>query len=185
MLRMRSIICLIVILPGMFTYAFAQDNYPVGTLKGKLIDRQTKEPLAGANVILIDTRLGAATDLKGNFIIQNIPVGAYSIQFSYIGYETITKTDIIIKSNRTTFIESDLGQSTMQTETIEVNAGYFVKDEEQPVSVTNFSREEIRRAPGSAGDVSRIIMSLPSIAKVNDQSNSLVVRGGSPVENSC
>ncbi len=184
MLKMRSIICLIVMLPGMFAYAFAQDNYPVGTLKGTMIDRQTKEPLAGANVILIDTRLGAATDLKGNFTIQNIPVGAYSIQFSYIGYETITKTDIIIKSNRTTFIESDLGQSTMQTETIEVNAGYFVKMEEQPVSLTNFSREEIRRAPGSAGDVSRILMSLPSIAKVNDQSNSLVVRGGSPVENS-
>ncbi len=72
----------------------------------------------------------------------------------------------------------------MQTETIEVNAGYFVKMEEQPVSLTNFSREKIRRAPGSAGDINRILMSLPSIAKVNDQSNSLVVRGGSPIENS-
>jgi hypothetical protein len=47
----------------------------------------------------------------------------------------------------------------------------------------NFSYEEIRRAPGSAGDVSRIMMSLPSVAKVNDQSNNLIVRGGNPVEN--
>jgi len=49
--------------------------------------------------------------------------------------------------------------------------------------VIGFSAEEIRRAPGSAGDVSRILMSLPSVAKVNDQSNSLIVRGGSPIEN--
>jgi len=44
-------------------------------------------------------------------------------------------------------------------------------------------RREIRRAPGSAGDVSRIMMSLPSVAKVNDQSNNLIVRGGNPMEN--
>ncbi|NOY06655.1 MAG: TonB-dependent receptor plug domain-containing protein, partial [Chlorobi bacterium] len=40
-----------------------------------------------------------------------------------------------------------------------------------------------RRAPGTGGDVSRILMVLPSIAKVNDQSNNLIVRGGNPIEN--
>ncbi|MBD3170215.1 MAG: TonB-dependent receptor plug domain-containing protein, partial [candidate division Zixibacteria bacterium] len=40
-----------------------------------------------------------------------------------------------------------------------------------------------RRSPGTAGDVSRIVMNLPSIAKVDDQLNSLVVRGGNPTEN--
>ena len=180
----RKMILLLIICFGLTMPAFSRDAKPVGTVKGKLFDRQTKEPLVGANVILLDTRFGAATDINGEFIIKNVPVGAYTIQFSYIGYATVTETDIIIKSDRTTFLESELSPLTMQTETIAVNAGYFVKNDMQPVSLMDFSREEIRRAPGSAGDVCRILMSLPSIAKVNDQRNSLIVRGGSPIENS-
>ena len=64
-----------------------------------------------------------------------------------------------------------------------VTAGYFHTKAVQPVSITSLSAEEIRRAPGSGGDISRVIMGLPSLAKVNDQSNSLIVRGGSPLEN--
>ena len=52
------------------------------------------------------------------------------------------------------------------------------------MSTVNFSSEEIRRSPGTAGDVSRILFTLPSISKVNDQRNSLIVRGGTAVENS-
>ncbi len=66
---------------------------------------------------------------------------------------------------------------------IVVSSGYFSKVEDQPISLINFSYEEIRRAPGSGGDVSRILMSLPSIAKVNNHSNDLIVRGGNPIEN--
>ncbi|MDX1700912.1 MAG: TonB-dependent receptor, partial [Melioribacteraceae bacterium] len=61
---------------------------------------------------------------------------------------------------------------------------YYHQLENKPLGTVNFSSEEIRRAPGSAGDVSRIIYGLPSLAKVNDSRNSLIVRGGSPIENS-
>ena len=71
----------------------------------------------------------------------------------------------------------------VETEAVSVTAGYFTASEEQPVSAIQFSSEEIRRAPGSGGDVSRILLSLPSVAKVNDQSNALCVRGGNPIEN--
>ncbi|MCK5033989.1 MAG: TonB-dependent receptor, partial [Calditrichia bacterium] len=156
---------------------------PTGTIKGRLVDDETQSPLIGANIIVTDFALGAATDHEGNFIINSVPVGAYSLQFSYIGYQQKIKTDIIVKPGRSVFIEESLNPLTLETDAIVVKAAYFSEDEDQPVSSTNFSAEEIRRAPGSAGDVSRIIMGLPSIAKVNDQSNSLIVRGGSPIEN--
>ena len=156
---------------------------PSGTIKGRLVDDETQSPLIGANIIVTDFALGAATDHEGNFIINSVPVGAYSLQFSYIGYQQKIKTDIIVKPGRSVFIEESLNPLTLETDAIVVKAAYFSEDEDQPVSSTNFSAEEIRRAPGSAGDVSRIIMGLPSIAKVNDQSNSLIVRGGSPIEN--
>ncbi|MCK4979611.1 MAG: TonB-dependent receptor, partial [Candidatus Delongbacteria bacterium] len=74
--------------------------------------------------------------------------------------------------------------AAIQIEGIKVETDYFAETEEQTTSIISFSNEEIRRAPGSAGDVSRIMMSLPSVAKVNDQSNNLIVRGGNPMENS-
>ncbi len=148
-----------------------------------MIDKDTKAPLIGANVILVGTKRGAATDLKGMFIIQNVPVGSYVLQFDYIGYQQLKKTDVIIRSERITFVNVELKMAAIETDEIRVTAGYFPESAEEPTSVVSFSHEEIRRAPGSAGDVSRILMTLPSIAKVNDQSNNLIVRGGNPIEN--
>ncbi len=165
---------------GAISVGFGQE---VGSIRGQLVDAETKAPLIGANVILLNTLKGAATDLEGRFLIPKAPVGGYSLKFSYMGYEPLIKTDIIVKPQRTTFVTAELRASAMEMDAVTVFAGYFAKTDAQPVSAVNFSNEEIRRTPGSAGDVSRILMSLPSIAKVNDQSNSLIVRGGSPLEN--
>jgi hypothetical protein len=131
----------------------------------------------------MDTPYGAGTDLEGNFQIQNVPVGSYVLQCSYLGYEPKVIPDVIVKSQRITTIEADLKASVLETDEVIVRPNYFSESEIQPTSVVNMTSEEIRRAPGSAGDVSRIIMALPSVAKVNDTRNNLVVRGGSPMEN--
>ncbi len=163
--------------------AAADDQMRAGSIRGSVIDAETKSPLVGTNVILMGTTMGAATDLEGNFLIPNVPVGHYTLQFDYIGYAQLKKSDVIVRSQRVTSVQASLKASTLEMETITVTGGYFTPAEDQPTSAANFSHEEIRRAPGSAGDVSRILMSLPSVAKVDDQTNSLIVRGGSPVEN--
>jgi len=163
--------------------ALGQLKIPTGTIQGKVSDADTKTPLIGANVVLRGTHLGAATDFEGNFVVKKVPVGSYVLQFDYIGYERVIKTDIIVRSERITTVQAELKMSAVETEGVSVTAGYFADDENQPTSSVNFSYEEIRRAPGSAGDVSRILMSLPSLAKVNDQSHNLIVRGGNPIEN--
>jgi outer membrane receptor protein involved in Fe transport len=161
----------------------AQD-LPKGNLEGKVTDKNTKSPLIGVNIFNHAKEIGTTTDEKGQFIFNNIPVGTYTIQFSYIGYEIVTKTDVIIKSMRTTYLNVDMLTSTVELENIVVESGYFHQLEKKPLGTANFSSEEIRRAPGSAGDVSRILFGHPSLSKVNDSRNSLIVRGGSPIENS-
>ncbi len=161
---------------------FAQEK-PVGTIKGLVVDNETKEPLIGANVMLKGTTKGAATSMTGTFIIERVPVGSYTLVFSYIGYEVLAKADIIVRSQRITFVNAELLQSDIEAEGIVVIPDYFPDVEEQPTSSIEFSGEEIRRAPGSAGDVSRIVYGLPSVAKVSDTKNSLIVRGGGPAEN--
>ena len=154
-----------------------------GRVEGRLIDAETKMPLIGANILIINTVLGAASDIEGEFVIENVPVGNYSLQFSYIGYKSVIKTDVIIRPGRRSFVQAELNMAAISSDEVVVTAGYFNQKSDQPLSLANFSREEIRRAPGSAGDVSRIILGLPSLAKMDDQSNNLIVRGGSPLEN--
>lgn len=60
-----------------------------GTVKGKITDAATGEELPGANIILLNTTIGASTDMEGTFVVKNIPPGLYSMRISYISYQTI------------------------------------------------------------------------------------------------
>ncbi|HEX9934681.1 MAG TPA: TonB-dependent receptor, partial [bacterium] len=162
---------------------FAQVGPPAGSVQGRMTDADTRTPLAGGQVMLTNTAMGAVTDLTGRFEIGNVPVGNYSLRMSYVGYAPSTVADVIVKPKRIAFVDAALKPSAIQGQTVHVTAGYFNPEEERTASMTRFSYEEIRRAPGSGGDVSRILTMLPSVAKVNDQSNSLIVRGGHPAEN--
>ena len=71
-----------------------------GSVYGKVIDKFSKEPLIGANVIIIGTDLGAATNALGEFSINNIPPNVYQVRASVIGYNSITKTDISVMPGR-------------------------------------------------------------------------------------
>jgi len=69
-----------------------------GSLKGTVNDASTGEPLIGANVILLNTNLGSATDLNGNFKIINVPSGNYTVNVTYLGYSAFTKKVTIVKN---------------------------------------------------------------------------------------
>ena len=162
---------------------FSADSGRYGSVRGFIRDGNTKQPLPGANVILVDTGIGTATDESGFFEIDHIPVGGYILQFDFIGYTPKREPDIIVKSERTMVADVELHMTILESDAVTVTAGYFDSPGINYVNGVEFEYEEIRRAPGSAGDVSRIIMGLPSIAKVDDQKNTLIVRGGSPMEN--
>jgi outer membrane receptor protein involved in Fe transport len=73
----------------------------VGKISGKVSDVDTGEPLIGANVIILNTNLGAATDLDGNYFILNIEPGTYSLKVSYVGYASKTVEQVRIVANIT------------------------------------------------------------------------------------
>ena len=51
------------------------DEIPVGTIKGKVVDSETKSPLPGVSISIFDTKKGSNSDMEGNFTINNVPVG--------------------------------------------------------------------------------------------------------------
>ncbi|MCB9209562.1 MAG: TonB-dependent receptor [Ignavibacteriales bacterium] len=155
----------------------------IGEITGKVIDRVTKEGLPGVNVIVEETNFGSSTDLNGEFKIQNIPVGNYKVRASFIGYDAITKADVIVNSAKPTFLEFRLSESIIELEGVTVTSNFFETSPVDVNSVKKFSYEEIRRAPGGFEDVIRALSILPGVARQSAGRNDLVVRGGAPSEN--
>lgn len=85
---MKNRIRLLVLLFAGFMFAgtvYAQN----GSLQGSVSDASNGDVLPGANIYIIDLQKGAAADIDGNFIINNIPVGTYTVRASYLGYKQL------------------------------------------------------------------------------------------------
>jgi outer membrane receptor protein involved in Fe transport len=93
-----------------------------GKIVGKVVDKETREALIGANVLIEGTNLGAATDVSGDFVILNIPPGSYTITAKYIGYRDLRFENIKVSVNLTTEANFDLSSDTYETETVVVVA---------------------------------------------------------------
>lgn len=173
-----SIIISIIILTSV---SFAQEN----TVKiyGKVIDKLTKQPLPGANVLVLNTNYGSSANANGNFEINNLPAGEYQIRASIIGYKSVTKTDIMIMNGFSPEIIFELKEEAVQLEDVVVKSDYFEKSRLDVTSTKGFNNEEIRRSPGAFEDVIRALSILPGVAQADAGRNDLIVRGGAPSEN--
>lgn len=76
-----------VVLTTLFMLALISTSWGQFTLKGRVIDAKSGKALIGANVRLIGTSIGIATNNKGEFILENIPEDMYTLRASYSGYE--------------------------------------------------------------------------------------------------
>ncbi|MGH7494577.1 MAG: TonB-dependent receptor, partial [bacterium] len=117
-----------------------------GKLSGRVLDKQ-KQPLPGANVILLGSTLGAAADLQGYYSILNIPPGTYRVQFSIIGYQNTTVENVLISSNNTTNLNAELGEETLTAEEIIVVAKRPVVEVNLTSSVSTVTSENIASLP--------------------------------------
>lgn len=181
-----TLLLLVLILSLWTVESFAESpiiQKKVGSIEGTVIDRDTYQPLPGVNVIIVDTTMGAATDLSGKFLIMNVPVGTYQVKASMIGYQPEVKTAIVVSTNRVTMVNFELSQKAVELEEIVVRAGYFEKDTEKPISARTLTPREISSTPGAVEDIFRVIKSIPGVSVVGARKANLIVRGGAPDEN--
>ena len=163
--------------------AHAQEAPLRGSIHGQVLDAATRQPLAAAAVVVLDRGLATVTGGDGRFTLGGVPAGLHRVQIVLIGYESAILHDVVVRPDRVTPLSVALDEAAPTVrEVVEVTADYFSAEEEASVGTVSFSYEEIRRAPGSAGDVSRMLQVLPSVGMATDQRNDLIVRGGSPGE---
>ena len=163
--------------------AHAQEPARGGSIYGQVLAAVTRQPLTGAAVVVLDRGLAEVTGDDGRFIMRGVPAGLHRVQIVLLGYEPAILHDVVVRPNRVTPVAVELDEAAGVREVVDVRADYFSAAEEESVGTVSFNFEEIRRSPGSAGDVSRLLQVLPSVGMATDQRNDLIVRGGSPAEN--
>ena len=92
------------------------------SLKGKIRDSKTKEPLVGANVVIKGTAQGSATNVDGEFFISDLSQSIVNLQVSYIGYKTKTTSDIEIKGDVSSEIVIELDADVIFVNEVKVQA---------------------------------------------------------------
>ena len=85
-----------------------------GKISGSVIDRQTKEPLIGATVLIVGSTMGAATGIDGRYVILNAPPGNYSVKTTYVGYQDVTVTNVDVTSGLTKELNFELSSTAVE-----------------------------------------------------------------------
>ncbi|MDZ7292472.1 MAG: TonB-dependent receptor [candidate division KSB1 bacterium] len=119
-----------------------------GKIAGKVIDQKTGEPLPGANVVIVGTRMGAAAGVDGSFIILQVPPGIYSVKASMIGYQEMAYDNVRVSIDLTTRLDFQLAETVValgQTVTVVAERPLIQKD---LTSTSNtVAAETIRQLP--------------------------------------
>ena len=161
-------------------YLNAQTTF---SINGFVRDDATGEPISYANVFLANTSLGSATNKDGYFVITNVPVGAYEINTSMIGYG-IYKKEILLTEGESVRLEIRLKEEAIQTTEILVTAERQKFERSMESSQISLDLREINSAPAFVEpDVFRTLQMLPGVQTTSDFSSALYVRGSTPDQN--
>ena len=156
-------------------------------IRGSVVDKESQMPLIGAEVAVLSTSpmLGTATDLDGQFRLENLPVGRHTVQVTYLGYEPLVLPNLLLTSGKELVLKLELVESTVTLEVATVTAQLDKSEalnEMATVSARSFSVEETARYAFSAFDPARMAQNFAGVTQgsSDDLSNEIVIRGNSP-----
>ncbi|MDR0438149.1 MAG: TonB-dependent receptor [Bacteroidales bacterium] len=158
---------------------------PVGSIRGIVTDAASGQTLPYVSVIVLhsDPLVGAITDSVGHFRLTNLPVGRYTIQSSFIGYEPAIFREIMVGSGREVFLEIVMRENIYQLQGVTIRPKV---DKEKPLntmalaSARMFSVEEASRYAGGFDDPARLVTAFAGVSG-SMNSNGIVIRGNSPL----
>lgn len=147
-----SILIILILTTSVFA---AKDK---GEVIGQVVDAETGDALIGANVVLEGTLWGSACDLDGNYKIQNVPPGSYTMLVMMMGYNKVTITDVVVKAGEITKISTAASPEVIEGQEVTVTAkairsteAVLLKDRQKAVAVSDaISAEAISQS--GAGD---------------------------------
>jgi hypothetical protein len=152
-----------------------------GLISGTVYDEVSERPCVGALVALSGTDLYDTADGNGYYVLEDVPAGTYVLKVSLIGYGPRAVSDVVVTPGRrvtknVALLSESVGVTRIRAE------DYFTEKSDTTVSAHSMSKEEVRRQPGGAGDIYRVLQTMPGV-NATDEFSDLIVRGGNPNEN--
>jgi len=132
----------------MFVFSVTIYAQNTGRIVGHIKEKDTGDDVIGANVILEGTHLGAASDIEGNYSINNVPPGEYNLIVSMISYQKVTIKNIVVKNNITAKQDVTLSSATIELgQEIVVTADKPLIQKDLTSSSTTVTSAELKAMP--------------------------------------
>jgi hypothetical protein len=178
-----SIVAVLCVWLCIYVEGYAQG---IQTLRGRVYDADTHQALSSARVRLLkDTVLiqGVIADVDGRFRMDSIPVGRYSVQVKYPGYQIFQLSQVLVNSGKESVLEIPMEEMyrTLEEVVISGRAKDETNNEMSVNSAYAFQIEETERYAGSRSDAARMASNFAGVSGSDDSRNDISVRGNSPL----
>ena len=179
-MNFRTIALLAIFLSATFSYA--QDA--TQNIRGKVMDEQSRTPIPYANIVLLETNplIGTSSDENGVFIFENIALGRYNIQISFLGYESVIITEVLVNAAKEAYITISLKEDSDRLEEVFLKPRIHKEKALNimaTVSARMLSVEEASRYAGGFDDPARLASSFAGVSS-NISNNAIIIRGNAP-----
>ena len=157
-------------------------------VRGTILDAVTREPLPWANIVIVGTSIGGASDIEGKFEIRSAPVGSYTVKATYIGYET-SELEVVLTADQVLELELPLEPVSLIEEEVIVTAQASgqtaaINRQLSSLAITNVvSGARIQELPDA--NAAESVARLPGVSIIREggEGARVVVRGLSPQYN--
>ena len=169
-------VCILLLCSG----ASYPSTIPDGLIRGRVIDRYSGRPLAGAHITLREVDIGTSAAIDGRFELPPVSPGTYTLIASMVGYESAQIDDIVVAEDAMVSILIEMDQEAVQLMELTVTPGQFSIMGDLPAARQTLTRENLQTVP-FGDDVYRAFTRLPSIS-AGDYSARFTLRGGANEE---
>ena len=145
-----------------------------GMIEGKIVDKETHEPLIGASVIIVGSSQGAASNVEGYFMISNVEAGTYDLRFTNVGYQSLLYKKVTVRPDLRTKLTIELSQSSVELSEVQVTAERPAIERDVTSTQFSVSSQQVDKLP--IRDVQDLLALFPSVTAEGN------VRGGKTSE---
>lgn len=179
---MKILSLTLLIIAMLTTLVFSQEL--TQTVRGTIIDTDSKLPLVDAEVMIFgtDPLIGTVTDVNGNFRLENIALGRITLLISYIGYEYKAIPNIVVNSGKEVVLNLNMQESAVKMVEVVVSANKKKGEALNGMSLLSarsISVEETSRYTGGMNDPAFVASSFAGVTSTSGSSD-IIVRGNSP-----
>jgi hypothetical protein len=175
--------CGIVLFQILVQTAIGQDL--TQTVRGTVTETDSKLPLIGVQVIILDSDplRGTTSNINGDFRLERVPIGRITLQVTYIGYEPLIIPALVVSSGKELYLQLEMHGTVLKgTEVTVIGSQYKGEslNDMSLVSSRSISSEETHRFAGGFNDPSRLLSNFAGVNNSQDGSTDIIVRGNSP-----